>query len=97
MAKAYWIATYRSITNPAAVEAYAAKTGPMIRAAGGRILVRGIPAEVFEDGQRLRTVVIEFESVPAAIATYNDPAYQDCVKLLRDAVVRDIRIVEAAG
>lgn len=54
MAKAYWIATYRSITNPAAVEAYAAKIGPMIRAAGGRILVRGIPAEVFEAGQSLR-------------------------------------------
>lgn len=97
MVKAYWIATYRSITNAAAVEAYAAKTGPMIRAAGGRILVRAMPAEVFEAGQKLRTVVIEFESVAAASATYNDPAYQECVKSLRDAVVRDIRIVEGAG
>ena len=67
----------------------------MIRAAGGRFLVRGIPAEVFEAGQKLRTVVIEFESVPATTATYNDPVYQECVKLLRDAVVRDIRIVGA--
>ena len=63
----------------------------MIRAAGGRFLVRGIPAEVFEAKQKLLTVVIEFESVPATTATYNNPAYQDCVKLLRDAVVRDKR------
>ena len=97
MAKAYWIATYRSITDPAAVEAYAAKTGPIIRAAGGRILVRGTPAAVFEGGRALRTVVIEFDSVAAATATYNDPAYQECVKLLHGAVERDIRIVEAAG
>lgn len=94
MAKAYWIATYRSITDPSAVDTYAAQTGPMIRAAGGRILVRGIPAEIFEAGQRLRTVVIEFESLAAATATYNDPAYQDCMNSLLGAVVRDIRIVE---
>lgn len=93
MAKAYWIAAYRSISNPAAVEAYATKTGPMIVAAGGRSLVRGIPAKVFEAGQALRTVVIEFDSVAAATATYNDPAYQECVKLLSGAVERDIRIV----
>lgn len=69
----------------------------MMRASRGRILVRGIPTEVFEAGQRLRTVVIEFESVAAATVICNDPAYQECVKLLRDAVVRDIRIVEGAG
>jgi uncharacterized protein (DUF1330 family) len=45
----------------------------MIRTAGGRIFVRGLPAEVVETGQKLRTVVIEFESVAAANATYNDP------------------------
>jgi uncharacterized protein (DUF1330 family) len=43
MTKAYWIATYRPITDPAAVEAYAKIAGPAIWAAGGRNLVRGTP------------------------------------------------------
>lgn len=41
--------------------------------------------------------MIEFESVASAATTYSDPAYQDSVQLLRDAIVRDIRIVEGAG
>lgn len=76
MAKAYWIATYRSITNPAAVEAYAQIAGPAIWAAGGRNLVRGMPTRVLEAGLALRTVVIEFEGVAAATAAYESPAYR---------------------
>ena len=94
MSKAYWIANYRSITNPAAVEAYAKIAGPAIWAAGGRNLVRGTPSKTFEAGLSLRTIVIEFENVAAAMAAYNDPAYQACLKVLGDAAERDIRIVE---
>jgi len=94
MAKAYWIVTYRSIRDPEALAAYAETAGPAIRAAGGRNLVRGTPAKIFEAGQDLRTVVIEFESVAIASAAYESPAYQACLKVLGDAAVRDIRIVE---
>jgi uncharacterized protein (DUF1330 family) len=94
MAKAYWIATYRSIKNPEALAAYAEMAGPAIRAAGGRNLVRGTPAKTFEAGLDLRTVVIEFESIAIASAAYESPAYQACLKILGDAAVRDIRIVE---
>jgi uncharacterized protein (DUF1330 family) len=41
MAKAYWVATYRSISNPEALAAYAKLAGPAIEAAGGRFLARG--------------------------------------------------------
>lgn len=58
--------------------------------------MRGIPDKVFEAGQALRTVAIELESVAAATAAYNDPAYQACLKVLGDAAERDIRIVEGA-
>jgi len=44
----------------------------------------------------LRTVVIEFDSAESAIAAYDSPAYQAALKLLGDAVERDIRIVEGA-
>ena len=94
MAKAYWIATYRSIQSPEALEAYAKLAGPAIWNAGGRNLVRGIPAKTLEEGLNLRTVVIEFESVEAALRAYESPAYQAARKILGDGAVRDIRIVE---
>jgi len=96
MVKAYWIASYRSITNPEALDAYAKLAGPAIWDAGGRNLVRGIPAKTLEEGLNLRTVVIEFESVAAALAAYESPAYQAARKILGEGAVRDIRIVEGA-
>jgi uncharacterized protein (DUF1330 family) len=97
MAKAYWIATYRSVKNPEALAEYAKLAGPAIRAAGGRILVRGTPAKIYEAGVDQRTVVIEFDTVAAAIAAHDSPAYQAAMNVLGDAVVRDIRIVEGVG
>jgi uncharacterized protein (DUF1330 family) len=95
MPKAYWIAAYRSVNDPEALAAYAKLAGPAIRNAGGRNLVRGLPAKTLEDGISERTVVIEFDSVEAALAAYESPAYKEARKLLGDTVERDIRIVEA--
>ncbi len=94
MAKAYWIATYRSVKNPEALAAYAKLSGPAIQSAGGRILVRGTPAKTYEAGVDQRTVVIEFDSVASAISAHDSPAYQASLKVLGDAAIRDIRIVE---
>ena len=49
-----------------------------------------------EEGLNLRTVVIEFESVAAALAAYESPAYQAARKILGEGALRDIRIVEGA-
>jgi uncharacterized protein (DUF1330 family) len=97
MAKAYWIATYRSVKNPEALAAYAKVSGPAIQAGGGRIMVRGTPAKTYEAGMDQRTVVIEFDSVAAAIAAHDSPAYQAAMDVLGDAAVRDIRIVEGVA
>jgi uncharacterized protein (DUF1330 family) len=97
MAKAYWIATYRSVKNPDALAAYAKVSGPAIQAGGGRIMVRGTPAQTYEAGMDQRTVVIEFDSVAAAIAAHDSPAYQAAMDVLGDAAVRDIRIVEGVA
>jgi uncharacterized protein (DUF1330 family) len=97
MAKAYWIATYRSVKNPEALAAYAKVSGPAIQAGGGRILVRGTPSKTYEAGMDQRTVVIEFDSVAAAMATHDSPAYQAAMDVLGDAAVRDIRIVEGVA
>lgn len=97
MAKAYWIACYRSITNPDALAAYAKLALPAIQAGGGRFLVRGMPAKVYEAGLNQRTVMIEFDSVEQAIAAHDSPAYQEALRALgKGAAERDMRIVEGA-
>ena len=94
MAKAYWVATYRSVSNPDALAAYAKLAGPALAAGGGRILARGMPAQRYEAGLLQRTVVIEFDSVEQARAAHDSPAYQEALAALADGAERDIRIVE---
>lgn len=94
MAKAYWVATYRSISNPDALAAYAKLAGPAIAAGGGRMLARGTAAHVYEAGIKERTVLIEFDSVDAARATHDSPAYQEALRALAGGADREIRLVE---
>lgn len=95
MARAYWINTFRSISDPERLEAYIALAGPAMRQAGGRFLARGTPAAAFESGTVERTTLIEFDSVEQAVAAYESPAYQDALRVLGDAAIRDLRIIEA--
>jgi uncharacterized protein (DUF1330 family) len=97
MAKAYWIASYRSIKNPDALAAYAKLAGPAIQGAGGRFLIRGMPAKTYEAGLNQRTVVLEFDSLAQAIAAHDSPGYQAALKVLGNAAERDIRIVEGVA
>ena len=94
MAKAYWVATYRSVSNPDALAAYAKLAGPAIAAAGGRFLARGVPAQVYEAGLQRRTVLIEFDSVEAARAAHDSPAYREALAALAGGADREMRIVE---
>ena len=94
MAKGYWINVFRKINDPKKVDAYRALAGPVMQASGGKFLVRGDPAKVYEKGQMERVVVIEFESVAKAIETHDSPGYQAALKALGDGADRDLRIVE---
>ena len=97
MAKAYWVNTYRSISNQASFEAYAKLAGPAIEAAGGRFIVRGSPAKTYEAGLMQRVVIIEFESVEQAIKAHDSGEYQAAPKALDNGADRDIRIVEGVA
>jgi uncharacterized protein (DUF1330 family) len=97
MAKGYWITLYRSVSNAEALKEYARLAGPAIEAGGGKFLVRGTPTKVVENGINDRTVIIEFESVAKAIATYQSPAYQVALKALGNSADRDLRFAEGAG
>jgi uncharacterized protein (DUF1330 family) len=97
MSRAYWVNTFRSVSDPDRLAAYIELAGPAMRQAGGRFLARGRPARVFESGVMERTVVIEVESVDHAVAAYESPAYQEALRALGDGAERDLRIIEAAA
>jgi uncharacterized protein (DUF1330 family) len=95
MPKAYMIVTYRSISDPDALAAYAKLAAPAVQAAGGKFLVRGTPARIYEMGMSERTVVTEFPSLAQAIAAYEGPGYREALRALGEgAAERDMRIVE---
>jgi uncharacterized protein (DUF1330 family) len=97
MAKAYWVTTYRSISNPDALAAYAKLAGPAVAASGGKFLIRGMPVEAWESGVKQRTVVVEFPNLKAALAAHDTPGYQEALRALgKGSVDRDMRVVEGA-
>ena len=55
---------------------------------------RGVPARAYEQGLAERAVVIEFDSIVQAIATYEGAAYQAAYRVLHGTVERDVRFVE---
>ncbi|HYH41898.1 MAG TPA: DUF1330 domain-containing protein [Burkholderiales bacterium] len=97
MPKAYWINSFRKVNDQAKVDAYRKLAGPVMEASGAKFLVRGDPAKVYEAGINMRTVVIEFPSVEAAIAAHDSPGYQAALKALGDGAERDLRIVEGVA
>jgi uncharacterized protein (DUF1330 family) len=94
MAKAYWVSVYSKINDPEKLAAYAKLAGPALTGAGGKFLARGEPAHVYEKGIKQRTVLIEFESVAAAMAAHDSPAYTEALRALGNGADREIRIME---
>jgi uncharacterized protein (DUF1330 family) len=94
MAKGYWITLYHSVSDPAALAEYAKLATVAIGAGGGRFIVRGMPSKTSEAGAMDRSIVIEFESVEKAIATYESAAYQAAYKVLEGKAERDVRFVQ---
>ncbi len=90
---AYWISTYLEILDHDKLAAYAALAGPALTEAGGTFLARGMPGATWEAGREQRSVVIEFESVEAAVAAHDSPAYQEALAALGDGAVRDLRVI----
>ncbi len=97
MAKAYWVVCYRAIKNQEAWGAYAKLAVPAIQQSGGRFLVRGMPAKTHEGGLNQRVVLVEFDSLEKAAAAHDAPAYKEALRVLGNAVERDMRIVEGVS
>lgn len=94
MAKGYWVVCYHAINNPDGFAAYVKVAPAAVQAAGGRFVARGMPARTYEKGMNQRVTLIEFDSLAQALAAHETPAYQEALRVLGDAVERDMRIVE---
>jgi uncharacterized protein (DUF1330 family) len=94
MPKAYWVNCYRAIRDEAALAEYAKLARPAIEAHGGKFLARGTAARCFEQGLPQRVVLVEFESLEAAVAAHESPEYRRALDVLGDAADRDLRFVE---
>lgn len=94
MPKAYWVSCYRSVSDENTLKQYAKAAGPAIEAHGGRFLARGTAARWYEAGLPQRLVIVEFDSLDAAVAAYESPEYQAALAILGTAAERDLRFVE---
>jgi uncharacterized protein (DUF1330 family) len=94
MKKGYWVVAYRSIRDESALKEYGKLAVPAIQAGGGRSLIRTAEVEARESGVNQRIVVMEFDSLEKAIATYNSAAYEAARRVLGSGAERDFRIVE---
>ena len=71
------------VSDPAWVEEYGPKVQALVEKHGGRYLVRGGEMDVVEGTTPAGRVmvVVEFPSLEAARAWYNDPEYAPLIKL----------------
>ena len=97
MGKGYVVVTYRKINDQEKWAAYAKLAVPAIQKAGGRFIVRGNPAKIYELGMKERVVIVEFDNVHKALAAHDTPDYQTALKALGDGAERDFRIVEGVS
>jgi len=93
MPKAYIVSCYLEHPDEDRLAKYAGPAKAAFDAHGGRFVVRATPSHIFEAGQNMRTIVIEFDSLAQAKAAYESDEYQRARAILGD-IQRDVRIVE---
>lgn len=93
MAKGYIIGHIK-VTDPEGYPEYVARDTPILQSHGARFVVRGGQSQTPEGEEMGRHVVIEFDSYEAALAAYNDPAYQEVADIRRRCADSTIIVVE---
>jgi uncharacterized protein (DUF1330 family) len=93
MAKGYWIARI-DIRDPEAYKLYAEAATTAFAHHSARVLARGGKSVPLEGAARARNVVIEFESLEAALACYHSPEYAKARAYRSGASEGEIILVE---
>ena len=86
-----------TVTDPERYPEYIRRDTPILEAHGAKFVVRGGTSETLEGEAHKRHVVIEFPSYEAALAAYNDPAYQEVAEIRRASAESTVIVVEGAG
>lgn len=95
MPKGYLIA-HVTQTDVEAYKPYSARNDELLPRHGGKFLARGGASEIVEGAAHERHVIIEFPSYANALAFYNDPDYQENMKIRLAASEGTIIVVEGA-
>ncbi|NNL17411.1 MAG: DUF1330 domain-containing protein [Boseongicola sp.] len=90
---ALWIA-HVDVTDDEKYGEYIKVASVVIPEHGGTFIARGGRFVQFEGRERGRNVVARFPSVEAAEAAYNDPRYQEAVKIAKVASERELMVIE---
>lgn len=90
---ALWIA-HVDVTDEKTYGEYIKIASVVVPEHGGEFIARGGRFIQFEGKERRRNVVARFPSVEAAEAAYNDPRYQEAVKLAKSASERELMVIE---
>ncbi len=93
MPKGYIIG-HITVRDAEAYKEYVEKDTPILQGLGGRFIIRGGQSDVMEGEAHARHVVIEFPSYEAALAAYNDPDYQEVMKIRHRTADSTIIVVE---
>ena len=93
MPKGYIIGNI-SLRDADAYKPYGLRNDEIVPRHGGRFLVRGGRSEVLEGDSHARQVIIEFPSYEDALAFYNDPDYQENMKIRQANADGSILVVE---
>ena len=82
------------MSDTEAYKPYAVRNNEIFPRYEGRFLVRGGKSEILEGEGHPRHVVVEFPSYEAALACYNDPEYQENMKIRQANSAGTIMVVE---
>lgn len=93
MPKGYIIG-HVTISDADAYKPYAVRNNEIFPKYGGQFLVRGGKSEILEGECHPRHVIVEFPSYDAALACYNDPDYQENMKIRQANSEGTILVVE---
>ncbi|SAL37622.1 hypothetical protein AWB74_01483 [Caballeronia arvi] len=91
--KGYWIVLGSSVTDKDAQQAYGALWAPIAEKYQAKLKTVDAASVLKEQRETQRVLVVEFPSHEAAIACYEDPAYQEAKEFALRASNRELLIL----
>jgi uncharacterized protein (DUF1330 family) len=87
-----------TVTDPAGYKRYAAKAGPIVARYGGRYLARGGRTQAIDGAPPAdRVVIVEFDSLAAAMTFETSPEYREAAELRRRSSTGRFFVVEGVA